>query len=105
LDRHPLPVIAATNHARKLDPATMRRFIFKMELRALSGARLTAAFTRFFECDAPSSLSQIDNLTPGDFALVARQLRHAPATNAQAIVDRLKVEADAKPGTSGRIGF
>jgi hypothetical protein len=27
LDRHPLPVVAATNHAGRLDPATMRRFV------------------------------------------------------------------------------
>ncbi|WP_209348358.1 AAA family ATPase [Pontixanthobacter sp. CEM42] len=105
LDKHPLPVVAATNHARKLDPATMRRFVFKMELRALSGEKLSSAFERFFAMEAPRTLQAIGNLTPGDFALVARQLRHAPVTDSQEIVARLKLEADAKPDVSGRMGF
>jgi hypothetical protein len=44
-------------------------------------------------------------LTPGDFAVVARQLRHAPARNAADIVERLRIEAAAKPESGGRIGF
>ncbi|QKS02026.1 hypothetical protein F9288_08375 [Sphingomonas sp. CL5.1] len=48
LDRHPLPVIAATNHAHKLDPAALRRFVFKLDLRPFGKARVARAFDIFF---------------------------------------------------------
>ena len=55
--------------------------------------------------DAPPALAAIRNLTAGDFALVARQLRHAPASCGEEIVERLRAEAAAKPGAMSRIGF
>jgi transitional endoplasmic reticulum ATPase len=105
LDRHPLPVVAATNHAGRLDPATLRRFVFKLELRALSPARAARAFERFFGMAAPPALAAINGLTPGDLAVVARQLRFGAARDAEAIVAGLKAEVAAKPGLSQRIGF
>lgn len=105
LDHHPLPVVAATNHVHKLDPATLRRFVFKIDLQTLSAPRAAAAFERFFGRAAPTDLAAVSNLTPGDFAVVARQLRHAPTTNTLSILQRLKAEAEAKPCSNGRIGF
>jgi AAA+ superfamily predicted ATPase len=105
LDRHPLPVVAATNHAWKLDPATLRRFVFKLQLGPLGRAKAARAFERFFGLPAPAGLAALTNLTPGDFALVARQLRHRPAASAAAILDRLRVEAQAKPESGGSLGF
>jgi len=102
LDRHPLPVVAATNHAAKLDPATLRRFVFKLALRPLGPERSARAFERFFGMAAPTVL---DGLTPGDFAVVARQLRHRPASGAADIVARLRLEAEARPGAASPIGF
>jgi len=101
LDRHPLPVVAATNHPGKLDPATLRRFVFKLALRPLGVERAAKAFARFFGMDAPAGL---DGLTPGDFAVVARQLRHRPAQGAADILARLRAEAAARPGTASPIG-
>lgn len=105
LDHHPLPVVAATNHAAKLDPATLRRFVFKLELKALGPERAAEAFARFFAQPAPASLSEVRGLTPGDFAVVARQLRWAPAASPEDLVERLRLEAVAKPETANRIGF
>ena len=105
LDRHPLPVIAATNHAGRLDPAALRRFVFKLALKPLGPARAAQAFERFFGLAAPIGLEELANLTPGDFAVVARQLRHAPAAGAADLLDRLRAEADAKPEAAARIGF
>ena len=105
LDRHPLPVVAATNFAERLDPATLRRFVFKVELRPLGREKAARAFTRFFGIEAPASLSDLVNLTPGDFSVVARQLRHAPVRNASELVERLRQEASVKPGGMARIGF
>lgn len=105
LDRHPLPVVAATNHAGRLDPATLRRFVFKLRLDPLGPERAARAFARFFGREAPPGLARLENLTPGDFAVVARQLRHAPARDAEELVERLALEARAKPGGMARIGF
>ncbi len=104
LDCHPLPVIAATNHAHRLDPAALRRFTFKIELAALPPERAARAFERFFQMPPPTQLAELHNLTPGDFAAVKRQLRHAPATSAADLLARLAGEAAWKP-EGGRMGF
>lgn len=106
MDDHPLPFVAATNFAGRLDPAALRRFVFKLDLRPLSAARAERAFERFFGCEAPrGALAAIPTLTPGDFAVVARQVRFADDLTAGAIVARLEAEAQAKPEGGGRIGF
>ena len=98
LDSHPLPVVAATNDPGRLDPATLRRFVFKIPLRPLGRERAARAFERFFGLEAPPALADTANLTPGDFALVARQLRYAPTGDAAELVERLRCEAASKPG-------
>ncbi|MBB4098573.1 AAA family ATPase [Sphingomonas kyeonggiensis] len=102
LDRHPLPVVAATNHPGRLDPATLRRFVFKLGLRPLGAERSARAFERFFGMAAPTGL---DGLTPGDFVVVARQLRHRPASGAADIAGRLRAEAAGRPAAASPIGF
>ena len=105
MDNHPLPFIAATNYARRLDPAVFRRFLFKVELRPLSGDMLDRAFERFFGGPAPADLREIVGLTPGDFAVVKRQLRYRPDVAREEIVYLLRHEAETKPGSTSRIGF
>jgi AAA+ superfamily predicted ATPase len=104
LDRHPLPVVAATNHGGKLDPAALRRFVFKLDLGSLGRARAARAFERFFGLPAPAALGEVAGLTPGDFAVVKRQLRFSGG-DAGWVLDRLRDEVAAKPGGVGRIGF
>jgi hypothetical protein len=105
MDGHPLPFIAATNFARRLDPAALRRFVFKLDLRPLAGDTLTRAFRTFFGREAPPGLAQLRSLTPGDFAVVKRQLRYGPQPSAGDLVTLLEAEARAKPEGGGRIGF
>lgn len=105
LDRHPHPVVAATNAPDALDPATLRRFVFKLDLRPLGPARAARAFAHFFARPAPPSLAALRGLTPGDYALVARQLRYAPAADAEEIVARLAAEVALKRAPATRIGF
>lgn len=105
LDNHPLPVIAATNHRHRLDPAALRRFVFKLDLQPLGHERAARAFMSFFGVPAPDGLAELRTLTPGDFAVVARQLRHTPAANGPEIVERLRREVDCRPEKSARIGF
>jgi SpoVK/Ycf46/Vps4 family AAA+-type ATPase len=105
MDSHPLPFVAATNFARRLDPAALRRFVFKVELKALSPALAERAFVRFFGGAAPAGLERIAGLTPGDFAVVARQLRGRADASAGEILALLEAEARAKPEPSQAIGF
>jgi AAA+ superfamily predicted ATPase len=105
MDSHPLPFIAATNWARRLDPAALRRFVFKIELGALSPEAAERAFVRFFGMAAPGSFARVPGLTPGDFAVVQRQLRYRPEAQAREIVALLEAEAKAKPERPARIGF
>ena len=105
LDHHPLPVVAATNHPGQLDPAMMRRFDFKLALRPLGPDRAAQAFERFFARPAPEELRRLSGLTPGDFAVVARQLRLSPVVDAREIAARLAAECAHKPGERARIGF
>lgn len=104
LDRHPLPVIAATNHAHRLDGAALRRFVFKIDLVPLTPDRAARAFRRFFDMAPPSGMFLPGHLTPGDFAAVRRQLRHAPARDAQDLAERLAREGNWRPNRA-RLGF
>lgn len=105
LDRHDFPVLAATNNAARLDPATLRRFDFKVELKPLSEELVETAFRKFFDVDPPSDLADLQNLTPGDFAVVKRQLRHQPTKSGQVILAALRRESELKPDSGQRIGF
>lgn len=105
LDHHPLPVVAATNNPDQLDPATLRRFVFKLRLDPLGPARLAHAFRLHFAMAPPAGLAAMTNLTPGDFAVVARQLRHAPAHDAAEILLRLREESAAKGVAGVKAGF
>jgi AAA+ superfamily predicted ATPase len=105
-ERHPLPFVAATNHVAKLDPAAMRRFVFKVELRALSSERAALAFAATFGVAAPASLNAVRGVTQGDLAVVARGLRFADARpEADAIVALVAREVATRPEGGGRIGF
>jgi AAA+ superfamily predicted ATPase len=106
MDSHPLPFVAATNHPRRLDPAALRRFVFKIELGPLSPPLAGRAWARFFGGAAPAGLAQVTGLTPGDFAVVARQLRYgAGAATSAEILALLEAEARTKPEPTERIGF
>jgi SpoVK/Ycf46/Vps4 family AAA+-type ATPase len=105
MDSHPLPFVAATNFARRLDPAALRRFVFKIELRALPRAAAARAFERFFGKPAPAALAEVEGLTPGDFAVVRRQLRYRPDAAAGEIAALLEAEAKAKPERPLKVGF
>jgi SpoVK/Ycf46/Vps4 family AAA+-type ATPase len=105
MDGHPLPFVAATNFARRLDPAALRRFVFKIELKPLSQAAAERAFQRFFGQPAPAGLAEVGGLTPGDFAVVKRQLRYRETARAGEILGLLEAEAKAKPERAVKVGF
>ncbi len=100
----------ATNLVDQLDVASLRRFALKVEMKPLRAEQRRAMFARVFgdlAADAPARLDRLDGLTPGDFAAVARQVRLAPAGDAERIVDLLRREIDLRGKRTGgrRIGF
>ena len=70
-------MVAATNFSKNLDPATMRRFTFKLEFGYLDDAGKKSFFERMFKTtltdDEFAELRQLRNLAPGDFRTVRQE--------------------------------
>ncbi len=107
-------LIASTNLVDNLDPASLRRFDYKVHFDALGEAQRLALFQRLCadlgtqpQPHDLAAINRIDRLTPGDFAVIRRQLRHRrniPA--AGALVERLRQEVAMKREINKRsIGF
>lgn len=107
--------IASTNLIHALDPASARRFDFKVKFDVLSSRQCRTLFQDLAAClDL-----EIDNLerfdwkrlqgaTPGDFANVYRQARLLGASrSADTVFERLTRELGFRRNESGarRIGF
>ena len=106
MESHPLPFACTTNFGEHLDPATLRRFVFKIRLDYLTPAQAEAAFQGWFALTPPAGLAALAALTPGDFAVVRRKAEildrlHEP----EALAEMLREECDAKPDRPRAIGF
>lgn len=108
--------VCTTNLLEKLDQASLRRFSFKIKFGYLKPAQSLTLFeetwrrlnpdTGMLDASLRRRLSQLENLTPGDFATVARQwtvLGEAP--DAGALLIALENECRVKGGVARRIGF
>ena len=101
-----MPFVCTTNLVTGLDPATLRRFLFKVEFRAMTREQAQEAFGRAFGVAAPPTLDNLDLLTPGDFAVVVRKAKVLLERDPRALVAMLAAEVAAKPeGRKVRIGF
>ena len=106
MESHPLPFACTTNYAERLDPATLRRFDFKVVLDYLSPEQASAAFRLFFELHPPPRLSELSDLTPGDFDVVRRRAALLEKLDdVDALVSMLRKECAAKPDRPTPIGF
>ena len=106
MESHPLPFACTTNFGEHLDPATIRRFTFKITLDYLSPEQVAAAFRRYFGLEPPVRLRDLAALTPGDFAVVRRKAEILDQLGKpDAIVRMLHEEQDAKPGRPQAVGF
>ena len=97
METHPLPFACTTNFGEHLDVATLRRFIFKIELDYLTPEKATAAFRTYFALTPPAEVATLTTLTPGDFAVVRRKaeilnLLQAP----KELTAMLRAECEAK---------
>ena len=106
MENHPLPFACTTNFGEHLDPATLRRFDFKLRLDYLAPGQAMAAFRTFFELDPPSEVRALSGVTPGDFAVVRRRAEIlGKLGEANSLAAMLREECDAKPDRPKRIGF
>ena len=106
MESHPLPFACTTNFGDHLDPATLRRFTFKVALDYLAPEQAEAAFRAYFGQEPPAGLRDLAALTPGDFAVARRKaeimdLLGDPA----ALAEMLRQECEAKPGRPQVVGF
>lgn len=108
MESHTLPFCCTTNLAERLDPASLRRFVFDIRFDYLSGVALARAWSCFFP-DAgprPGELLALANLTPGDFAKVRRQAEAlGQLDDMRHLLVALESASRAKPGAIRAIGF
>ena len=100
---HPLPFVCTTNLMNRLDPATLRRFTFKLQFDPMASVQAGRAFARFFGCAAPSALPE--DLSLGDFATVRRKADLLGPVAAARLVDWLEEEAAVKGARRVPLGF
>jgi SpoVK/Ycf46/Vps4 family AAA+-type ATPase len=106
MENHPLPFACTTNLVDQLDPATARRFSLKIGFLPLSIEQRAACFRRFFHSEpSPIGLLALDQLTPGDFAVVAKRSKLLGISEPDAILIELCREQATKPNTRNPIGF
>ena len=105
-------MIAATNFSKNLDPATMRRFTFKLEFTYLNDEGKRLFFERMFKTKLTDNeideLRQLENLAPGDFRTVRQELFYLgdEVSNADRIESLREECATKKDGSRHRpIGF
>ncbi len=107
--------ICTTNLMEKLDPASIRRFAFKVRFDPMTPDQVWAMFrkelVRFGGDDVIDAAREhqvrgLNSLTPGDFAVAARQfeLWGTPATPDK-FHDLLCKECEAKGAMARKIGF
>ena len=108
--------ICTTNLFDDLDEAALRRFTFKIRFRPLSPAQREQMFiaealagqAEALDADQRRRLAQLDQLTPGDFAAVARQVEILEqAFTADEFLAQLEGEHRVKPEVRQRrtMGF
>ena len=106
MESHPLPFACTTNFGDRLDPATQRRFTFKIALDYLSPEQARTAFHLYFGMEAPPALGGLTNLTLGDFAVVQRKAEILGGVGQPlTAVEMLRMECKAKPGCPQTVGF
>ncbi|QVM85176.1 AAA family ATPase [Novosphingobium decolorationis] len=99
------PMVATTNLATALDPATQRRFTLRASFQAMSQDQANALFAAHFGMAPPTGTPPLEGQTPGDFAVVARRAQLLGETRGKTLVTWLCEEATLRGERSGKVGF
>ena len=105
--------IASTNLMHGLDQAALRRFDLKVKFGFMKPIQAWELFVKYChllriphaKTSYKSSLDKLINLTPGDFAAIARRDRFKPITSAISLLKALEDECNLKEGGKHSIGF
>lgn len=106
MESHPYPFICTTNLMDTLDPASLRRFSFKVKYDFLTSKQVKEAFSYFFGLKVTDrDVTGMERLTPGDFALVKNKAEILGKSKQLIMVKEMLVtEQKLKHNTNG-IGF
>jgi transitional endoplasmic reticulum ATPase len=106
MEQHPLPFACTTNLAERLDKASLRRFLVRLNFDFLRPDQAALLFRRSFAVEPPAALARLDRLTPADFSRITRR---CAALNlpmgALALHDMLAAEIEGRDGATRSIGF
>ncbi|MDO5624686.1 MAG: AAA family ATPase [Pseudomonadota bacterium] len=106
MERHDGVFICTTNLLDRIDQAALRRFTFKIKFKPLTAAQRERMFITealggnadFLMPDMRQKLSKLDQLCPGDFAAVKRQVDIlATALTPEEFMEQLEAEHRIKP--------
>ena len=106
-------LVFTTNSIESLDKASLRRLDFKVGFSPMSPFQARELLLHYAaqlgmpegDSDQAQRLARLDALTPGDFAVVARQHRLVPFRDCSAFVSALADECRLKRPLSTPIGF
>ena len=107
MESYPYPFICTTNLMDTLDPASLRRFSFKVKYNFLTSEQVQEAFSYFFGLKiTPRQAAGLDKLTPGDFALVKNKAEIlGKSAQFEAVREMLETEQKLKRNVTSGIGF
>jgi SpoVK/Ycf46/Vps4 family AAA+-type ATPase len=96
MEFHPYPFIMTTNLYDDLDPAVMRRILYKVKHDYLTDDQVKLAFKYFFDIEITERLN-LSKLTSGDFAVVKKQAEFSGyLNNKDLLIEKLTEEMNQK---------
>lgn len=96
MEFHPYPFIMTTNLYDDLDPAVMRRILYKVKHDYLTDDQVKLAFKYFFDIEITERLN-LSRLTSGDFAVVKKQAEFSGYLNDKdLLIEKLTEEMNQK---------
>jgi transitional endoplasmic reticulum ATPase len=106
MESHPLPFVCTTNLPDRLDKASLRRFLVRLNFGPLLPEQASVLFQRVFGRKPPEGLFRLDRLTPADFSRVAKRIEVLGLPDdAGSILAMFMAELEGRDGVARPIGF
>jgi SpoVK/Ycf46/Vps4 family AAA+-type ATPase len=106
MESHPLPFVCTTNLMENLDMASLRRFTFKIKFDYMTPQQNALAFQHFFGREMTVTARELNNLSPGDYAVVVNKARLlGDMESPERLVEMLQSEVKARQEITGSVGF